>query len=194
MNNHPAVYLVWAARQDLCAMRYFPWEIKKTLYSWGSQTSWLIIGCSVKGVVPTVYISARWFVAWCPQTARSGRDMPGGTGCLQLKQIRTDRQTGYCTLSKPGILGTLWPSNGRSFHFLRSLKHEQTHTHTRTHTCRECAKFHRAIKAIRDRWERQLSGGEPHASGLEAITRCHNNTQRRLCPLCYLLTRFPAEG
>ena len=126
--------------EDLYEIRYFPEEIGEKMIPLGYQTSWLIAGNRVRSVVSAVQAFLDWrSVARCPQTASSGWDMPDGTRWLQLKQICADRQTGYCTLSKPGIPGTLRPGDGKSFRFLWSLKHEQTHvqthgTHTHTHT------------------------------------------------------------
>lgn len=74
-------------------------------------------------------------------------------------------------------------------HEQQASEHAQTHHTKRTQTHWACAKFHSAVKAIRDRWERRVSGGEPHASGLEAITRCHNNTLRSLRAL-FLFAAF----
>lgn len=127
-----------------------------------------------------------WLLIWlCLVVSGALRQHAVDTTCLQecdaccWNRSAATSELGYCTLSKPGISRTLWPGNGKSFP-------PESHTHHR-HTLTACAKFHRTVKAIRDRWERQPSSGKPHARGLEAITRCHNNTLRNLCALAYLL-------
>lgn len=124
-------------------------------------------GDAASAVVAAVS-SVWWFVARCPQTATS-----------HWNQSSSKRLAGLLLPSVSlAFPGRCKPSDGKSSRSTSECA--QTHHTKPTQTHWACAKFHRAVKAIRDRWERQASGGEPHAGGLEAITRCRNNTLRSL--------------
>lgn len=118
-----------------------------------------------------------WFVARCPQTAVSRWNQSSSNWLVGLLLPSV-------SLAFPGR----WkPSDGKSSRAASERARAQTHHTKRTQTHWACAKFHRAVKAIRDRWERRASGGELHAGSLEAITRCRNNTLRSLHAFFYLL-------
>lgn len=128
---------------------------------------WLAMLRSASAVAAAVSF-VWWFVARCPQTAAS-----------HWNQSSSNRLAGLLLPSVSlAFPGRCKPSDGKSSR--AASARAQTHHTKRTQTHWACAKFHRAVKAIRDRWERRASGGEPHAGGLEAITRCRNNTLRSL--------------
>lgn len=136
-----------------------------------------MVSDAVKSAAAAAFSSNWWFVARCPQTAAIHWNKSSSTGCLGYFYLQSawhfrDAAAQHWKGSWAGVC--------------TNTPHK---THTQTHWA--CAKFHRAVKAIRDRWERRVSGGEPHAGGLEAITRCHNNTLRNLCALFLFAVLLP---